>query len=309
VATPAEEPPPPVAWQPFTFKGVAAFGSAGAGGTLLIACLIGCLAAAASAYFLCRAWLPVVSSAVGNLPPRAEIRGERLSWPTNASATLGESAFLALRINPTARLDPGQSADVQVVFTRSTLEVSDLFGAISIPYPSDYTFSLSRSEVEPLWGAWMPYVVLALAIVVWLGLMLTWGILASLFAVPLRILAWLLHKRTTLAGCWRLAIMALMPGAVLMSVALFLYARRQISLIQFFILVAAHFVLHLTYLTIAPLRLATRPDVTGDAGQQTPAAGPTVRSTVLPTGTRSDAGQAAATADGSPEKPEPPTSV
>ncbi len=64
----------PVAWQPLTPRGVAAFARASGGRLLLVQLLLASLAAAVVVWFLQEAWFPVIHQAIGQLPGQGERR-------------------------------------------------------------------------------------------------------------------------------------------------------------------------------------------------------------------------------------------
>jgi hypothetical protein len=91
--------------------------------------------------------------------------------------------------------------------------------------------------------------------VVCVGFLLLWTLLAALLVAPLRLYASMVRRQVSLGGCWRLGLMALMPGALLMNGALALYTHHRLILVELLLANAAHLVLDLVFLSLAPLRL------------------------------------------------------
>jgi len=247
--------PSPVAWQPFTFQGVASFAQASSGRTLVVALVMALAMAWCGVRVFNATWFPVIELAVNRLPAQGEIRHGRLSWSGLKPVTLADNAFLALVVNPDTHTRAGQSADLQIEFQPQALALSSLFGYVALPYPSGWVVPLNRPEVEPLWGAWRPYVRFGLPAVVCAGFLLLWTLLATLLVAPLRLYVSMVRRRVSLGGCWRLGLMALMPGALLMNGALALYTHHRLILVELLLANAAHLVLDLVFLALAPLRL------------------------------------------------------
>jgi hypothetical protein len=252
---PAPVQPLPIAWQPFTFGGVAAFARVSTGRTLLVAALMAAVIAVISGRFLWTAWYPVIEVAIGRLPATGAISEGRLAWPTNHLLVLGDNAFLSLVVNPAPLARAGQSADLQFELRPDSLECSSLAGYVSCPYPEGLRIPLNRPEIEPLWGAWGPYVRLGLPLLASLTLLVLWIAMAALLVLPIRLYASLAGRRVTLAGSGRLAVMAFMPGAALMCVAMALYTDHRLTLVELLAVNGVHLVVGLAYLALAPLRL------------------------------------------------------
>src|SRR5881394_493588 len=87
------------AWQPLTPRGVAAFASASAGRLWLIQLVVACLAALCTIWFLHKAWVPIVSRAIEQLPAQSEIRHAKLIWGGPSPECLAENRFFSISID------------------------------------------------------------------------------------------------------------------------------------------------------------------------------------------------------------------
>ncbi len=222
----------PTAWQPFTFGGVAAFASGSTARLCLVLLGVGLLLGWASVRYLWSAIYPAIETAVPRLPPSAEIRGGMLLWPTNRAVELANTRLVSLVVNPDYAPVPGQAADVVIELTARTLSAQSLFGYWVFPYPERIRIPLNQPELEPLWGAWRPHVQAVLPLVVVVLAATFWSLLAALAAPGLRLLAALARRDVTLAGCWRLAMAAMIPAGLVTTVALAFYASRGFHLID-----------------------------------------------------------------------------
>lgn len=230
---PSGAPDPATAWQPFTWGGVAAF--ARPAPVMWLAWVVGValLVGVAAERFVTSAWLPVVDAAVARLPATSHLAQGRLHWPSNTVVELGRTPFLLLRVNLPSTPVPGQTADVEVEASAGELTIGSLFGYGIVPYPATLELDLGRGTVEPLWATWRPYARAAVCGGVVLGVWLSWFGLAFLATPFLRLLAAILRRDVTWTGCWRLAVMALLPGALIVAAGLGLYTSGGFRLVDF----------------------------------------------------------------------------
>ena len=252
--TPPESPPLP-AWQPLTFGGVAAFARARWTRLLLVQSVVAAAVAVAVVVVLGRGWFPVVTEAVRGLTDFGSVRGGRLAWPRTEAVLLAESRFLGLAIDLEETGAAGQIADWQVEFTRDRIKFVSLLGYTALPYPAGVEIELNRQRLDPWWNAWRPAFLFAggLGTVAWL--FASWGLLAALYAVPVRVLAWFAGRAASAGKCWRVAAAALLPGALWMGGAILLYAGELLSLIGLGIAFGLHFVIGWVYVLGAPFCL------------------------------------------------------
>src|SRR5258708_16803764 len=89
----------PIAWQPLTPRGVAAFARATGGRLLLVQFFFALLAAATVVWFLRECWFPTIHEAISQLPAHGEIRGGALDWQGDSPLILAEGRFLALAVD------------------------------------------------------------------------------------------------------------------------------------------------------------------------------------------------------------------
>ena len=246
------------AWQPLTLHGVAAFASASWTRVACVLFLVAGLATGLSMRFISQGWLPALDGAVARLPSRGAIHDGHLEWPNNSPTTLADSSFLALVVNPSGRNSPGQSADIQVEFGSAGVDFSTLLGYTWLPYPPRLDLPLNQPEMGPRFGAWRPAIQGLTVATLFLALLITWGLIALVATIPLRLYALILSREVSLGGCARLALASLMTGALVMTAAIYLYSQRQLSLLEFLLVIAIHLVVDLLYLVLAPLRLPKR---------------------------------------------------
>ncbi|MBI5800341.1 MAG: hypothetical protein HZA92_06375 [Verrucomicrobia bacterium] len=242
-------------WQPLTFSGVAAFARARWTRLLLLQTLVAGFVAVTVVVFLGRCWFPVMTQAVQGLSGFGAVRGARLAWPAPEAVVLAENRFLGLVVDLEDGGSTGQIADLQVEFTRERIKFVSLLGQVSFPYPSGVELELNRQTLDPWWNAWRPAFLLGGAFATVLFLFVSWLALAVLYALPVRVLAWLAGRVASLGKSWRVAAAALLPGAAWVGGAVLLHALEQLSLVGLGVAFGLHFVVGWFYVLGAPFCL------------------------------------------------------
>lgn len=239
MSAPAE---PSFAWEPVTPRGVAAFARADLSRLLLVQFIVALLAAAAGAWFLNEGCFPAISAAIQNLPAAGEIGSGKLDWHGDPSQPLAEGKFLAFDVDLNHSGQIHSTADVQIEFGADSVRVFSLLGYTDFVYPPDRFAPFNRTDLEPLWGAWEAEILFIAFAAVALVLLLSWWLLATLYFLPVRLLAFYANRDLNLRACWKLSGAALLPGALLMAAALLLYGAGLLDLVSLGLLFAAHFV-------------------------------------------------------------------
>lgn len=252
-----DKPSLPV-WQPLTFSGVASFSHAPANRLLVVQTAVAVWVAACLVFGLSRTWFPVVTKAVAELQDFGTVRGGQMAWPVKEAVLLGENRFLGLVVDLEETGETGQTADLQFEFGRQRVKVVSLLGYTSFPYEPGWSIELNRPVLDPWWGAWRPVIGFAVGLATVGLLLVSWALLATLGCGPLRLLAWLANRDTTLRGCWRIAAAAWLSGSLWMGGAVLLYAAEQLSLVGLALAVGFHFLLGLTYSVVAPFQLPAK---------------------------------------------------
>ncbi len=250
----------PFAWEPLSPPGVAAFAGASWGRLWLVQLLVALLAAATVVWFLKTAWFPAVSAAIRELPAQGEIHDGQLNGPFTAPQLLAENRFLAFVVDLQHEGQVRSPAQVQVEFGRGDFYFLSLLGYQAIPYPAGRSFAFNRLDLEPKWGAWQPPLLwLAFGATV-AGLMLSWILLTVVYLLPVWLVGFFTNRNLSLAASGRLAGAALLPGALLLTAAIFSYGLGALDLVQLAAAFAAHLLIGWIYLFAAPL-FAPRLDI------------------------------------------------
>lgn len=243
------------AWQPFTVAGVARFAYASLPRLLAMGALTGLLCGTAAAALASFCWAPVIERAIQMLPEKSSIQAGALRWPDSRPVTLAENRFLTITANPDGAAMPRETSDLHVEFQLTRVELQSLAGYLPLPYPRGWTIALNKAELEPLWGAWKPVLLIAAVFGVMLALMVNWALLALFYAWVPKLIGFYSDRRISFFGAWKLSYAALMPGAILMCFGMALYALGEIPLVFFALIAALHLVVGWVYLLLPPFRL------------------------------------------------------
>jgi hypothetical protein len=254
-------PPTPRGWQPLTFGGVASFASASLGRLLLVELIVAILVSISVVWFVHRAYCPVFTQAIGKLPDTANIYDGQLHGLSDNLET--GSKFLVLAATPEIAHEIGQGADLQIQLRQHDICAVSVFRpdwGLIFPYDQRINLSLSPTNLGPWWGAWQPMLLAGTAAGVVVLLMAVWVLLATVYAIPAKMIAWLGERDLSWNGAWKLAGAALMPGGLIMVMAVFLYGWQGIDLTGLSFFFVAHLITGWIFLTggvLARPRLST----------------------------------------------------
>jgi hypothetical protein len=273
---PVDAPPKrkPFAWQPLTRRGVALFAQAPFVRLFMVQLLVALICTATVIWFLQQAWFPVVREAIDHLPADGTLQSGVLSWSGDPSQLLAEGPFLAFALDRHHRGGARSPAHVAVELGERDLKVFSLFGFYTVPYSKTWTTPFNRQDLLPWWGAWEPAILGIVALAVLVGLLLCWQVLATLYTIPVWLVAFFANRELSLSQSWRLAGAALMPGALFLTSLLLLYGLGVIDLIHLVVAAAIHLVIGWIYVFASPFSLpAVAPDAPGNPFTQGSAQG------------------------------------
>lgn len=239
------------AWEPITPRGVVAFARGGVGRLWFVQLLSAILVAVAVLWFFNDSCVPPIAKAIRSLSATGEIHSGELAWHGESPVLLAEERFLAFDIDLNHTRELSCTSDVQVEFGRDSIRFYSLAGYADAYYPynpPNVVIPVSREDLEPLWGAWLPEIRAILVGVVLFGLFLLWQVLATVYWVPVWLLSFLARRDLGFLASWRLCGAALIPGAILLALAFFLYDFGILDLVQFSFVVCGHLVLGWIYL-------------------------------------------------------------
>jgi hypothetical protein len=243
---------PGLAWEPFTPAGVIAFGAASFGRLWFVQSLVAFGAAAAFLWFFTAAWFPVVEQGIQQLPASGSISRGLLEWPGTPELRLAENRFLSLTVDLKHGGAFRSSSHLQIEFGSQTLRVYSLAGYLDVAYPADYVMAFNRSELEPLWGAWSPWLAVGAASVLFGGLLVTWMCLSVLYVIPVFLTGFFMNRALGILGSLKVAGAAQMPGAVLLILGVIGYKTGLVDVLRFGAVFVAHFLITWIYLFMVP---------------------------------------------------------
>jgi hypothetical protein len=250
------------AWEPITPRGVAAFARASFERLLVVQALIALIVALTVVWLLARGFFPTVDAAIRQLPETGGIVRGELGLPDAAPQLLAEGHFLAFSVDAKHTGAVRSPAQFQFEFGSESLLIFSVFGEAEIDYPPDQSFYFNRTDLQPMWGAWAPEILGLTALAIFFGLLLSWFVLATVYFVPVWLVAFFANRDLSLLQSWRLAGAILMPGALLMALSLWLYGLGVFDLVRLCFAFGMHLIVGWVYLFVSPffLRRGTAPE-------------------------------------------------
>ncbi len=213
-------------------------------------------------WLLARGFFPTVDAAIRQLPDTGNIIRGELNTPDETPRLLAEGRFLAFIVDPKHAGEIRSPAQFQFEFGSDSLLIFSFFGVAEIDYPSDQSFYFNHTDLQPMWGAWAPEILALAALAVFFGLLLSWFLLATIYFLPVWLIAFFANRDLSLLQSWRVAGAALMPGALLMALSLWFYGLGAFDLIKLCFAFGMHFLIGWVYLLVSPffLRHAALPE-------------------------------------------------
>ena len=246
---------PSFAWEPLTPRGVAAFARASCERLFVVQAVFALIAAASVVWILSDGIFPVIGDAIDQLPDAGSIHGGKLDWRDDSPVMLAEGKILALGVDVEHGGALRSPADFQFEFGRNDLRIYSLFGEAYVDYPAGYLIAANRGDARPAWDAWSPNLLGLVAVGTFVGLMLVWAALATVYCLPVWLLCFFANRDLNFFASWKLAAAALMPGALLLSAALVFYGLGGFDLVQLCFAFGMHLVIGWIYLFVSPLFL------------------------------------------------------
>lgn len=210
-------------------------------------------------WFLHVAWLPVLEKAVTELPKSgARMQKGVVAWPVEAPDILADNAFLALMTRPADPMIKDQSADVILVFSGEHLLLKSFLGKWEMPWPEAWKTELDRKTWEARLGAWQPWFLPGVCVLVILALPILWAALSVALFIPTQLLCLVVRRRAGWAPAWRVGVATWFPGAVLVVLAVLLYTFHRISVVHLAMMYTAHILVSLASWLLALFFLPPR---------------------------------------------------
>ena len=246
---------PTFAWEPLTPRGVAAFARASFERLFIVQSIFALLAAAAVVWCLSDGIFPVIAAAMDQLPDSGSIHGGKLDWRDDSPVMLAEGKILAISVDVEHGGALRSPADFQFEFGRDNLRIYSPFGEAYVDYPTGYLIAANRGDALPAWGAWAPNLLGLAAIGTFVGLMIMWAVLATIYCLPVWLLCFFTNRDLNFRASWKLAAAVLMPGASLIVITLVVYECGGVDLVQLCFAFGMHLVIGWIYLFVSPLFL------------------------------------------------------
>lgn len=220
------------------------------------------LSVASVLYFLSHCWEPMIQQAIGQLDNGGEIRNGILQpGGAKTDVILASNPYLTIALDWTGTSARDQASDVRLIIQIDRVLGCSLFGCTAIDYRQIGDRPVGRSETGAWWEAWRPTITTAISLGQVFLLILSWWVLAILYAWAIRLFAFYLDREVDFGGATRVAQAALIPGALWLTVAVFFYARGWLNLFGLLVVFVMHLPVGWIYAGLACRNLPARPDV------------------------------------------------
>jgi len=249
----------PFAWQPLTFRGVAAFAHASFKRLFFIQFICATAATASVLWLVDQVWLPTIFQAIRQMPVEGEIRHGQLDWRGPSPQLLAESHFLAFTVDLNNEGSVRSPAQIEVLFHQKDFKIVSLFGFMQSNYPPEYRVAFNEPGLQAWWGAWQPWIVAGATVLLLVTFFLMWWCLATLCFLPVWLAGFFASRELSLGGSWRLAGAALLPGALFLTGTVVFYGMGYVDLVRLLLAGIAHFVIGLVYLIGGVVKSSTHP--------------------------------------------------
>lgn len=248
------------AWEPLTPRGVAAFAGASLGRLLLAQLLVAMLAAASIGWSLKHDWFPVISDAIHEMPSDGGVTNGLLGWNGESPSQLAQNRYLSIAVDLSHSGELGRESHLQIEFGRDDVRIYSLLDYAAIEYPPGWNSGFNRTDLEPWWGAWSPWILITVLMAAVVSLLISWTVLATLYFIPIRIISFLENRDLNWRQSWLLAGAACMPGAFFLIAGIMAYSLGVMDLIRLGGIFALHFVIAWIYVFVAPLFCPRHPN-------------------------------------------------
>lgn len=245
--------------EPFTPRGVAMFARKKFSRLLLAQIIIVLLASFSLAWFLNDHCFSVIGNAIQKLPDAGKISYGKLNWYGDSPEKLAEGKVLAIDVDLDHSGAIHSTADMQVEFGRNSVRIYSFLGYSEFFYSRYWPAPFNRTDLQPVWGAWSSVILFAIAAIIIIALLLSWAILATIYFFPVWLFGFYTNRNLNFRDSWKLSAAALLPGALLMIVGIWLYEFGFVNLISCSFIFAAHFVVGWIYLALSLIFLPRIP--------------------------------------------------
>src|SRR5206468_10331435 len=124
------------AWQPLTFRGVAAFSQAKLGRLIFVQFIVALIVAGAVGWFLSIYWFPSVRKAIRQLPDTGAIQAGQLSTPRESATPLIETRRICIVVDAMDSGVASSLADFRIEFHKTNWALCAFAGCVTRPYPA-----------------------------------------------------------------------------------------------------------------------------------------------------------------------------
>ena len=233
--------------QPFTPRGIARIAVAPSSRLVFIGFLVAVFAAGSIVWFVGKAWSPMITTAIREVPEQAKIEKGKLSGAD--SGVMADSKFFSISVD----LEPHDESgigDIRLRLFEGFFEVCSLFGCFDFSYPDSLVMHLGYSIASPWWGAWQPAILAGVGVGSVILLFAAWAFFALFYAWPAKVLAYFADRDLKFRRAWKLGIAAQFPAALFLAICIILYGSQVFDLAAFLVFYGLHFAIAICYCVV-----------------------------------------------------------
>ncbi len=239
------------AWNPLTFRGLARFASSKWPRLLLIEFVFSLVVFASVIWFVGKNYAPVIVQTIHQLPETGRLEKEQLQGIESRLETDGR--FLTLVVDTNNVTDTG-TGYLQVAFGQTNVficsDISSSWGCLVLDYPGE-TIDLSRSTVQPWWGARQPLIIMAVGAFFIVAIFVTLPLIALCLLWLPKFLGYFADRQLNFQEAWKLAIAGQFPGLIVLAAAIVLFGTQAMDLLGLGVFYVLHIVVDIVYLVAA----------------------------------------------------------
>jgi hypothetical protein len=197
----------------------------------------------------------VVGDAIASVQNEGVITNSRWITTNDVPRVLAGNRHFEITLDAHGQRGLGSTADVSATLTIPALRICGVLGCYAMPYEPGYTFLLNQHALAAAWDAWRKPVASVFGIILFLALFASWWIVALLATPIIKLIVFFTDRQLTWGGSWRMANAALLLGALLVSVGVFLYGVEAIDVFRLALFYVLHLVCDVVMIVLSPFFL------------------------------------------------------
>ena len=188
------------------------------------------LLAGSVAYFVATSWWRVVDAFVQGLPAEGRVEAGVLEWP-NKPGVATSNRHLEIRVSAGKPTSSASTSDFTLGFFRDRIRIAGVLGYVDLAYRDfQLDFPLNSIDIAPYWEAWKNPMIVFSGFLSAVVILATWWMLSVIYSPMTRVMASLFAGQLSWPQAVQVSAAGLLPAALIIVVAIVLYAEKQLNL-------------------------------------------------------------------------------